>query len=315
VINFRYHVVSLAAVFFALAIGLVVGTSAFNGPLVEQLGDEVDSMKRANDGYREEIDQLKDEATQDQRFATESIPHLIGDKLRDRRVLVITTSDADKEYIEGMIQQFDVVGLKVTGRISLLKKFVDPASNEELLDLADTVTPDSVTGLPTNTVGAETSAALLAAVLVDRPAPAPAVSTEQRREVLSAYKDAGYLIPSPDVTGPAEVVLVLAGAPYAEKDASRLNGALRVAVAEFDKPGPIVVAGSSTGGDGNLVAQVRGDSTLSKQVSTIDNVATPQGRAATLLALLYQLSGKVGHYGVGNGATALLPPIAERNGS
>jgi len=33
VINFRYHVVSLTAVFLALAIGLVVGTAALNGPV------------------------------------------------------------------------------------------------------------------------------------------------------------------------------------------------------------------------------------------------------------------------------------------
>ena len=34
-INFRYHVVSLTAVFLALAIGLVVGTAALNGPVAD----------------------------------------------------------------------------------------------------------------------------------------------------------------------------------------------------------------------------------------------------------------------------------------
>ena len=36
-INFRYHVVSLTAVFLALAIGLVVGTAALNGPVADSL--------------------------------------------------------------------------------------------------------------------------------------------------------------------------------------------------------------------------------------------------------------------------------------
>ena len=36
-INFRYHVVSLTAVVLALAIGLVVGTAALNGPVVDTL--------------------------------------------------------------------------------------------------------------------------------------------------------------------------------------------------------------------------------------------------------------------------------------
>ena len=40
-INFRYHVVSLTAVFLALALGLVVGTAALNGPLSDSLRDQV----------------------------------------------------------------------------------------------------------------------------------------------------------------------------------------------------------------------------------------------------------------------------------
>ena len=45
-INFRYHVVSLTAVFLALAIGLVVGTAALNGPAADALGEQVDALAR-----------------------------------------------------------------------------------------------------------------------------------------------------------------------------------------------------------------------------------------------------------------------------
>ena len=82
-------------------------------------------------------------------------------------------------------------------------------------------------------------------------------------------------------------------------------------------PGPIVVAGESTAGAGNLVGTVRGDSALSKPVSTVDNAGSPQGRAAVLLALAEQLEGKSGHYGVAGGSTSLLPKtvVGARNGS
>ncbi len=46
VINFRYHVVSLTAVFLALAIGLVVGTAALNGPVADSLNDQVNGISR-----------------------------------------------------------------------------------------------------------------------------------------------------------------------------------------------------------------------------------------------------------------------------
>jgi hypothetical protein len=53
------------------------------------------------------------------------------------------------------------------------------------------------------------------------------------------------------------------------------------------------------------------------KVSTVDNIASPQGRATALLALAEQIEGRAGHYGIGSGATALMPkPMASaRNGS
>jgi hypothetical protein len=36
-IDFRYHLVSLVAVFLALAVGIVLGTTALNGPLTRGL--------------------------------------------------------------------------------------------------------------------------------------------------------------------------------------------------------------------------------------------------------------------------------------
>jgi hypothetical protein len=197
--------------------------------------------------------------------------------------------------------------------LAVQKKFVDPTNKEELLDLAAEVTPDGVTGLPANSNGVETSAALLAATLMDRD---PPVDPLDRRKVVAAYKEQAYVIAA-EITEPAEAVVVLAGAPYTEKDADKLNSALKTFVEQFDKTSPIVVAAESTAGAGNLVATVRGDSNLSKPVSTVDNGGSPQGRAAVLLALAEQVEGRSGHYGVGGGATSLLPksPTGARNGS
>jgi copper transport outer membrane protein MctB len=314
VINFRYHVVSLAAVFIALAIGLVVGTAAFNGPAADALDDQVAAMRSDNNKLRDEVEHLTEEAQQEERFATEALPGLIGNRLAGKRVLLVTTTDAGKDYIDGVADALETVaGAKITGRLSIQKKFVDPANKEELLDLVATITPPGVTGLPANSNGVETASALLATTLMDRD---PAMDPLDRRKVLTAFKEQAYLI-SPDVTGPAEAVVVLAGAPYTEKDADKLNGALKAFVEQFDKTSPIVVAGESTAGAGNLVGTVRGDGALSKPVSTVDNAGSPQGRAAVLLALAEQIEGKSGHYGVASGSTSLLPKtvVGARNGS
>jgi hypothetical protein len=315
VINFRYHVVSLTAVFLALAIGLVVGTAALNGPAAESLGEQVSDMRKQNETYRDQVNHLKADADRQEQFATEATPYLLGDKLLGRRVVVVTTSDADREYVDGMLQTLSVAGVKVTGRIAIQRKFVEPTSNEELLDLVDLSTQPGITGLPANSNGVETSAALLAAVLLDR---TPALTADARRRVVAAYKDGGFVIVTPDVTSPAEAAVVLSGAPYTDRDAPRMNAAFKFLVEQFDRAGPLVVAGNGVGGDGNLVAAVRGDPALAKTVSTVDTVATPQGRAVTALALIEHLTGRSGHYGIGAGATALLPrPPGDRtrNGS
>jgi hypothetical protein len=314
VINFRYHVVSLAAVFIALAIGLVVGTAAFNGPAADALADQVGGLRNDNNKLRDEVNHLTDEAEQEERFAAEALPALIGNRLAGKRILLVTTTDAGKDYIDGVADALKTVaGAEITGRLSIQKKFVDPANKEELLDLVAELTATlqpTVTGLPANSNGVETSSALLAAVLMDHDPPI------DWHAVLTAYKDGSYLIGS-DVTGPAEAVVVLAGDPYTEKDSDKLNGALKTFVEQFDKAGPIVVAGESTAGGGNLVGTVRGDSALSKPVSTVNNAGSPQGRAAVLLALAEQLEGRSGHYGIGDGSTSLLPkaPAGTRNGS
>jgi hypothetical protein len=274
-------------------------------------------MRNDNNKLRDEVNHLTEEAEQEERFATEALPGLIDNRLAGKRVLLVTTTDAGKDYIDGVADALETVGgAKITGRLSIQKKFVDPANKEEMLDLAAYLVAElkspGVTGLPANSNGVETSSALLAAMLIDRD---PAVEQDDRRAVLTAYKEQAYLI-SPDVAGPAEAIVVLAGAPYTEKDADKLNGGLKMLVEQFDKVAPIVVGGESTAGAGNLVGTVRGDSALAKPVSTVDNAGSPQGRAAVLLALAEQLEGRTGHYGVAGGATSLLPKtVGARNGS
>jgi hypothetical protein len=310
VINFRYHVVSLTAVFLALATGLVVGTIALNGPVAENLQTELSDIRKQNAGYRDEVNHLKEDAGRQEQFATEATPYLLGERLTGKRVLLVTTADADKDYVAGMTQLLTNAGAKVTGRIFVQESFGDPASSEQLLDVVDLSLPPGVTGLPANSNGVETAAALLAAMVLDRTPPVPA---DARRSVLAAYKD--FITVIPEISGPAEAVVFLAGRPYVERDADRKNAALVRLAEQFDKSSRLVVAGNGVGGEGNLLAALRADAALSKTVSTVDNVATPQGLVATAMALAEQLEGRVGHYGIGAGSTALLPRPANRSGS
>jgi uncharacterized protein YoxC len=303
VINFRYHVVSLTAVFLALAIGLVVGTAALNGPVADSLADQVGVLGQQNQELRDRVNHLNNDVEQREEFATQIAPVVLANKLVGDRVLVISVPSG-RDHVEGVIEMLTTAGATVVGQVDMEDKLTDPASNAELLDLAHLRLPSNIdANVPTNSDGVESSAAMLATVLLDH---SPALTNEDLRTVLTAYRDEGYLTIARDVVGPAEAVVLVSGSPVTGEEANRRNAAVVTFAAQFDKAGQVVVAASADAGDGNVVTELRGDPQLAQNVSTVDNVSTPQGRLVTAWAVADQIAGRVGHYGIGPGA-ALLP--------
>ncbi len=306
-INFRYHVVSLAAVFLALAIGLVVGTSALNGVATDELNRRVNQLTKENSQYRDRIDSLENEAGQQESFAVAAAPGLLAGKLAGRRVVLVSMQQS-ASYVDDMANMLDLAGAKITGKVEIEDTFVNPASNDSLLDLAaTTLNATTISGLPANSDGVETSSALLAAVLLDR---VPAVPPDTMTSVLKAYEEMKYIVIDGDVSAPAEAVVIVATAPYTDKDAAAENTNTVTLVDQFDKAGPLVVGAPGDAGAGNIIGSVTGDAALSKTVSTVDNINTPQGRIAATLALNEQLVlGKTGHYGNSSSASSMLPKL------
>ena len=274
-INFRYHVVSLTAVFLALAIGLVVGTAALNGPVADSLKDRVNALSKNNEQLRESVNNMETEVKREEDFLTEAAPHLLGGKLAGRRVLLLTLPTG-REHVDGVAEMLRMAGASVTGRIDLQDKFIHPDNNYELLGMAARSARPTIpsSGLPGNSDGVETSSALLASALLDRPEGGSPVTDVDRQAVLDEYSGEGYLTVS-------------------------------------DKIGTAVVAGSGSSG-GNVVAEVRRDPALSKTISTVDNANTVAGQVVTALATVRQLvDKKAGAYGVGADAESLLPKLPE----
>ncbi|PRY19573.1 copper transporter [Pseudosporangium ferrugineum] len=305
-INFRYHVVSLTAVFLALAIGLVVGTAALNGPVVDTLKDRVDALSKDNSNYREQASQYRDELNRGQDFATQVSPGLLNGKLTGRK-LVVVVLPSGKDYADGVTSMLEVAGATITGRVTLQDKFFDPPNALELLGLAERAARPTVSaeGLPLNSDGVETSSALLALALLQK---VPAVDEQDLTAVLTAYTEPGYLQVSDDVVPGAEAAVVVSGLPPVDRDAAKKNQNAVTVVAQFSRNKPVIVAGNGIG-EGNLVSEVRGDPTLVSKVSTVDNVSTTQGQLATALTVVERVvAAKVGQYGLSG--SSLVPKTA-----
>ncbi|SCL29389.1 copper transporter [Micromonospora inyonensis] len=309
-INFRYHVVSLTAVFLALAIGLVVGTAALNGPVADSLKERVSSLSKDNQQMRQAVNNLQRELEMEEDFAAEMAQAFLPGTLTGKRVLVLSLPTG-RDHTEGVVKMLQTAGATVTARMDVQDKFVSPDNNNNLLEL--TATAAGPTGAPTanlpgNGHGVETSSALLANVLLDR---TPAVTDADRKAVLASYANAGYVTSAEPVTGPAEAVVLVSGQPYVDKDADRKDESVVKIAEQFDRTGTLVVAGNGSAG-GNVVAVVRGDPVLSQSISTVDNGNTPQGQLVSVMALVQQINEKkAGHYGVGDSATSLVPRLPQ----
>jgi hypothetical protein len=307
VINFRYHVVSLTAVFLALAIGLVVGTAALNGPVADSLKDQVTALSKDNSNYRDQANQYRDELNRAQDFATEVSGPLVAGKLTGRRVLLVALPGG-QDYLDGVKSMLAVAGAKVTATVTVQDKFFDPTNDVELLDLANQASQPTVPagGLPLNSDGVETASALLALALQQK---TPEVSAADLTAVLTAYIKAGDIAVDQGAVAGAESTVIVSGLPPVDKDATKKTQSALTFTTQFAKEKPLVVAGNGIG-DGNLVSQVRGDPTLVKTISTVDNATTVQGQLATALTLVQRVvDGKVGQYGLQQGASSMVPKV------
>ncbi|MEU8660213.1 copper transporter [Actinoplanes philippinensis] len=309
-INFRYHVVSLTAVFLALAIGLVVGTAALNGPVSENLRNNLEALNKDNNVRREQVNQLNEAVNRNQEFATQIAPGLLGGKLAGRKVAVVALPGTE-DHTAGVVKMLTVAGATVTARVRMEDKFFDPGTVNDLLFLVDQLSQPSisVTGLPRNSDGVETASALLALALLQSTPSSP--TAEDVTAVLSAFTQPGYLTAEEGATGGAEAIVLVAGVPATDKDADKKSRyALTMADVFSKAPRMLVVAGDNAG-DGNLVSGIRNDPTLVTRISTVDNVSTVQGQVTTALVTVERLvQNKVGQYGLAAGATSIVPSAA-----
>jgi copper transport outer membrane protein MctB len=308
VINFRYHVVSLTAVFLALAIGLVVGTTALNGPVADSLRDRVTALNKDNSIKRDQVNQYRDELNRSQDFATQVAPTVLNGKLAGRKLLVLALPGSG-DYLDGVESMLTVAGATITAKVTVQDKFFDPANAYELLGLAQRSSQVTVPmeGLPLNSDGVETASAQLALALYQRTGAAQA-SADDVTAVLTAYGKLNYLSVDSKAVGGADGAVIVSGTPAVDKDAGKKSQAALTLANQFSaRNKPVVIAGDGVG-EGNLIAAVRSDPTLVQRISTVDNATSVQGQVAAGLATVERVvQNKVGQYGLAAGATAMMP--------
>jgi hypothetical protein len=316
-IDFRYHLVSLIAVFLAVALGIVIGTTQLNGPLTDNLQGQVTALQEDKRSLEDQTQVLQSQLDGVDSFDEAVGPTLVENTLAGRSVaLVVATPDLDAEVIEGLTALLGSAGATVTGTVRLTDTYA-AASTAGTLEsyLGGPGVPASVTRPQTDDVG-ELVASVLAQVLMVPGADAPdagiAPSTTDTSTVLAGLEELNVLSRETSSVSPADFAVVLtAGTLGGDDPGARATALVQLAAALDQEGSGAVVAGDAVAAeDGGLVAAVRGDQTATAVVSTVDNVTTGAGRISTVLALAAEGRGTSGEYGVGQDTQPVPPPAS-----
>ncbi|GAA2149668.1 copper transporter [Glycomyces algeriensis] len=308
-INFRYHLVSLTAVFLALTVGLILGTAALNGPAIEAFESNIQSLRDSNEQLRDQAEQMEKDLEDDQAFANAVAPSYLAGQLTAKNVLVVALPGADTAQVDGAVEMLGYAGATVSGRISILDDFFDPANTGALGDLAERTTPETMT-TPVTYDGVTAMSYVLAAVTTGEAAGATATITPADiTTVITGLTDMEMLTVETPPTGVADGVIILAGPGSTDSDAAERNAGMVALTNEFAADDPTVYAATTDTGDGNPIKTLLAEN--ADTVATVDNVAITQGQIAAVAALAdFINTGTVNHLGTGEGASDLLPGAA-----
>lgn len=324
-IDFRYHLVSIVAVFLALAIGIVVGAEALSPQLANQLNKESQQVSKRNMALYAENSQLKQELAVDNAFGQAASGQLLNQLLRGHAVALVTAPGADAAAVTGMTKALTSAGAKITGRISLTPQFFDTSATTEttLTTLASQLTPTgaSFSSRPSDAqiAGQEQAGELIAAAIMSKDGQ-PLVTTSESKAILAGLGQHGYLqVSGPqgsaNLSGPADlaVVVIPATVPSPANASSPENLALVTLADEMRLAGTTaLLAGTVQGsGTGSAIDAVTSGS-AGVSVTTVDDADTSIGQIIMVQALWLGLGPhpKPASYGVATGVAPSPAPSA-----
>jgi copper transport outer membrane protein MctB len=298
-INLRYHIVSLVAVFLALSIGVIAGTTVLNDQVVKGLKASDRTLKNTLNTQQDAIDGLQRELSLWEAFGASIEPGLVDGRLRGKKVVVLTANGVDGKLVGDIQDEIVRAGGSRVGSITFTNRWM----------LAD----DSVRRQLAIAIGASATddASDLEKQAAQRLAQRFAVpgNPAAQGDLLQTLQKDGFLTVSDQTGGsfpPSGALLLWLSSgsvdpqpPDAQFTIPLLRGLAGVT--------PIAVGEPLASAD-SLTDQIRGDATLLQTVATIDHADTIPGRIA-LIAALRQIAagGPAPHYGVRRGTSGIAP--------
>jgi hypothetical protein len=304
-IDLRYHIVSLMAVFLALALGILLGSSVIQGALVDRLESDIDRYKEERDAAVAEAGELKAGADQLTTRSVDIAPWAVHQRLEGSEVVLVSDGSVPdwRDHVLGALED---AGAEPSGTVVLEDRWelAEPEDGEELDRILQEVagSPVAATSDP-----AQEALSLLGARFFD----------EMGTALIDELERAGFVSvqgrPDGDWPVPGSLVVFLSEArPRAE--APLAGGGAFVDSIATDARAPGVLIASDKADGRSLVAQLRADDEeLPDNIATFDSATedSDPGGVGVVAALVAAIEERGGHFGAEDGRRFVAPPADE----
>ncbi|CAN5256475.1 hypothetical protein BH09ACT10_BH09ACT10_28240 [soil metagenome] len=291
-INFRYHIVSLAAVLFALAGGIALGAGALH---------DDGNVAGFDTTSSEQVDPAL--ASFDDAYAKRTAPILLAGQLAGQTVTIFTLPGAAGDQVDGVVNAINSAGGSVVNKVTLLPKLIDSSGRQFAEGVAQQST-SGVAGMPTDGDSyARIGAALARAFLAKDPVASDAAGATAS----SAFVQGKLIEVDGALTKRGSLALVIAGASEPDSDEGQADIVQALASAFDTASKGAVVAGPSASSSTGGFLQVIRSGPVAATVSTVDVLETPGGRNVVALVLAKEKAGASGAFGTSRSSNGPLP--------
>jgi len=295
VISLRHHLLTIVAVFLALAAGIVLG----GGPLSE-VGPAVTTAARERP-----VAPAQDsaQAAYNDAWVSALTGPVLDGRLADRSVVLVTVPGADEQVVTDLSTQVEAAGGGVAARYALGADLVDPGQKS----LVDTLGSQLFTQQAEGVVPAEASTYDRIGQLIGLAVASTEVDgedvTRRTRAIADAVSGAGLMEAPADVERRPPLVLLVLGTDAGDEGSDAILSGLVDGLAS--QAVGVVVAGTLADGGTGQLGRLRATPAAAR-VTTVDGVDTQAGRGATVMALARSLTTPSGSFGA-SGADGPVP--------
>lgn len=294
-ITLRHHLLTVVAVFLALAVGIVLGGGPLSdvGQTVAAAGDEAEPAP------------AEDQARQDytEGFVQAIGPGAVAGRLAERSVALVTLPGADEQVVTALAEQVGASGGTVSARYEISEDLVDPGQKS----LVDTLGSQLLTQQAEGDVAADASTydrigQLLGLAVATKEVEGQEVNGKARA-IVDAVSGAGLMEEPAEVTQRAPLVLLVLGTDAGDEGSDAILAGLAQGLAAQSVG--VVMAGTTADGGSGQLGRFRADP-ASAGVASLDGADTVAGRVATMITLQRSLTTPGGAFGA-SGADGPVP--------